>query len=342
MDNEKLTLSSIDNVVGPFTSEEHALIEEVLELLSSMEDDSHSYFINIIVEKMNRLFKLHSLALEMPPPVSHKVNSSLTLDFNHLIEDLNIINPHDFELRLPIRTIMGKALIDMEISFWAFLSYSLDQVCTATDIGQTLNHSVENFLCDRIFNKMTSELLVSVATNDQADPEIRKAAIKFLLTLWENASIRAMRNFAPLMESIWRARRQAKVVMGTMMGIREILDLLAHGATPHFLDFLSKNSENQEVIDAFREFIFGTTYEELRQKDKEQSVNGIVCVECEDTDFSGRLSDGSISPMERALGIYRFFTKRKMEAKGRMFTGTPGPKRTAEEYLLIYFIENKL
>ncbi|MBU1220814.1 hypothetical protein KKF34_08690 [Myxococcota bacterium] len=333
--------SAEDESVGPFTCIEYSTIEECLDILASCDVKSSDYLVKMVIEKMDQLFKIHALALQMPELGSEFEASTKDESFRLLINDLLKGNPEDFELKLPIRTIMGKALIDMEISFWGYLWYTL----SATDMEKSaseLSISIQNFLSDRIFNKMTAELLLSVCTNYDVEPVTRKEAVKYLLTLWEDTSLRAMRSFAPLMESIWRARSQAKIILGTMMGIREILDLLAHGATPHFLEFLSKNSENQDIIDAFREFIFGATYEELRLKDEIQKKDGVVCKECEDPECTGGIRVDYESPRESTLGIYRFFNKRRLEAVGRQITGLPGPKRTAEEYLLIYFIENKL
>ena len=37
--------------------------------------------------------------------------------------------------------------------------------------------------------------------------------------------------------------------------------------------------------------------------------------------------------------LYLFFVKRHLEAHARQIRNLPGPKRTAEEYVMVYFLE---
>ncbi len=328
--------------VGPFTMEEYELVEDVLEALASSEE-SFSVYVNVIVEKLNRILRFHALALDMPElgtamgAASTEENSR-----SHIFKEIMFSSPHDFELRLPGRTIFGKALIDLEISFWGFLSFAIERAFDHTRVGLTFLKSVEKHLSARVYNRMTAELLISVSTNVHIDRSTREKAVFYLARLWEDTTIQAMRNFAPLMESIWNARKEAKVVMGTMMGIQEMFDMQIHGATHYFLDFFAEHADDDEVRGAFREFLFGATYEELAGKDRERRKKGVVSTSGVDLEAIG-LSKGPDTTMrERALGIYRFFTKRKLEAQARLIANAPGPKRTAEELLLVYFIENNL
>ncbi|MBU1239162.1 hypothetical protein KJ865_05575, partial [Myxococcota bacterium] len=327
-----------------FTMEEYELVEDILEALASSDDDSYSVYVNVIVEKLNRILRFHALALDMPEPGSAMGGFAQNEEggLSGIFKEIVLFNPHDFELRLPSRTIFGKALIDLEISFWGFLSFGIERVFDHTEMGIGFLKSVEKHLSARVYNRMTAELLVSVATNGAVDRTIREKSVNYLARLWEDNTIHAMRNFAPLMESIWNARKEAKVVMGTMMGIQEMFDMQIHGATHYFLDFFAEHAEDEEVRGAFREFLFGATYEELAGKDRERRTKGVVTTSGMDLTSMGLRKGGDTTMREKALGIYRFFTKRKLEAQARFIAKAPGPKQTAEELLLIYFIENNL
>ncbi|MGM0596216.1 MAG: hypothetical protein ACQES9_04185 [Myxococcota bacterium] len=326
--------------VGPFTFEEFELVEDIMEVLSNTINPQNVIHISYITEKFNRIRRFHSLALDKSD--NHPEFKCEIYDDHDLIENLININPHDFELRLPTRTIFGKTLIDLEISFWGFIIYSLEILADENNekIIEHYNKKVSHHLSKRVYNRMTAELLTSVATNTNIKDTTRQQAIRYLITLWKKTAIEAMRNFAPLMESIWAARKKAKIVMGTMMGIQEMFDMQINGATPHFLNFIASHGENEEIQAAFREFLFGATYEELCRKDSIRKENGVIDSNSVISSFDNNKVNNST--LENALGIYRFFTKRKLEAKARQMSNSPGPKSTAEEFLLIYFLEKGL
>jgi len=326
--------------VGPFSIVEYELVEDILEALS-FESNVNSLYVNVIVQKLGKILKFHATALGMSNNSTNKIFSLNDTDFSGFVHELIDASPHDFELRLPTRTIFGKTLIDLQISFWGFLSFAVEKTFDSTEIGVSFINKVEKFMGEKVFNKMTADLLVSIATNPEVSKKTKQKAIVHLAKLWEENTIQAMHNFAPHMESIWNARKQAKIVMGTMMGIQEMFDMQIHGATHYFLDFFAEHADNEQVRGAFREFLFGATYEELVGKDRERKKKGVVSRD--NSLNSDALPKGNLdSSREQALGIYRFFTKRKLEASARMIAGSPGPKHTAEEFLLIYFIENNL
>ena len=324
--------------VGPFTSQEFSWILDVVDLLART--PGQEPLVSRICQKWNRILRFHALVLEMPEVDRTRLVGGNPLDTE--IDILGFAHLSDFDLRLPGRTIIGKALIDLEISFWGYLGASVEGRIADPDDRASLLHAIEGCLCGRIYNRMTAELLASVVSSPQVAEKHRRDAARFLLTLWEDAAIQALQNFAPLLESIWEARRKVRVTIGTLMGISEITSLLSLGATPHFVEFFAANFEETEITEAFQEFLFGTTYDELREKTQERDRIGLASTAGLDLDATGLPRDAMDSIQERSLGIYRFFKKRIQEARSRRVTGAAGPKRIAEEYLLLYFIEHQL
>lgn len=330
-------LSRHPDSIGPFTEDEFHLILDIEDILAH--DFRAGTWASRISRKWNRIMRFHALILEMPQAARNRLVDG---DLGSELDILGYAHLGDFDLRLPGRTILGKALIDLEISFWAFVSACVEESVTDAGDRNALLQKVERSLCGRIYNRMTAELLASVVSAPQAAEKHRRQAAALLLSLWEDAAVMAMRNFAPLLESIWDARRQVHVSMGTLMGISEISQLLQLGATPHFVEFFAGNFEETEIADAFQEFLFGITYEELLEKTREREQKGLASAKGLDLDATGLPRGPSNSLVERSLGIYRFFKKRIQEARGRRITGAAGPKRIAEEYLLLYFIEHRL
>jgi len=324
--------------VGPFTSEEFSLIMDVVDLLSHT--PGQESLVSRICRKWNRILRFHALVLEMPAVDRARLVGGDPLDIE--IDILGFAHLSDFDLRLPGRTIIGKALIDLEISFWGYVGASVENRIPDPDDRAGLLRSIEHCLCGRIYNRMTAELLASVVSSPQVAEKHRRDAARFLLTLWEDAAIQALQNFAPLLESIWEARRKVRVTIGTLMGISEITSLLSLGATPHFVEYFAANFEEVEITEAFQEFLFGTSYEELLEKTQERERIGLASMAGLDLDATGLPRGAMDSIQERSLGIYRFFKKRIQEARSRRVTGAAGPKRIAEEFLLLYFIEHQL
>lgn len=323
--------------VGPFTVNEFHLILDIEDILAW--EYQAGLWSSRIARKCNRIMRFHALVLEMPQVAR---NQLVDAELGSELDILGYAHLGDFDLRLPGRTILGKALIDLEISFWAFVAACVEE--TVRDVGDRtmLLEHVERSLCGRIYNRMTAELLASLVAASQVTEKHRRRAASFLLSLWEDTVVNAMRNFAPLLESIWNARRHVHVSIGTLMGISEISQLLQLGATPHFVTFFAENFEENEIAEAFQEFLFGITYEEIVEKTRERDQMGLASAQGLDLDATGLPRGPSNSLVERSLGIYRFFKKRIQEARSRRITGAAGPKRIAEEYLLLYFIEYQL
>ncbi len=324
--------------VGPFPANEFALIMDVLDLLAR--EPGQEELVSRICLKWTRILRFHALVLEMPEVDRNRLVSGEPLDAE--IDILGFAHLTDFDLRLPGRTIIGKTLIDLEISFWGFLSTAIEQRIHDPDDRTKRLAILERYLCGRIYNRMTAELLASTVSSSHVRERVRRKAAGFLLSLWEDAAIQAMRHFAPLLESIWEARRKSRVTFGTMMGIAEISSMLSLGATPHFVEFFADNFEETDIAEAFQEFLFGANIEEIGQKELERQRNGLASTAGLDLDASGLPKGSMDSLQERSLGIYRFFKKRIQEARSRRLTGAAGPKRIAEEYLLLYFIEHEL
>jgi len=324
--------------VGSFTPDEFGLILDVVDLLAQV--PGQDGLVSRICLKWNRIQRFHALVLEMPEVDRVRLAGGDPLDTD--IDILGVAHLSDFDLRLPGRTIIGKSLIDLEISFWGYLAAAVEgRIQDPVDRTELLSR-LERCLCHRIYNRMTAELLASVVSSPRVAEKHRRAAARFLLTLWEEAAIQAMRNFAPLLEGIWEARRQVRVTIGTLMGISEITSMLSLGATEHFIEFFAENFEETEISEAFSEFLFGTTTEELREKTLERERIGLASTAGLDLDATGLPRGAQDSLQERSLGIYRFFKKRIQEARSRRVTGAAGPKRIAEEYLILYFIEHQL
>ncbi len=342
--------------IGPYAEYEYNFINEVLEALFESESSHAADYINHIVYKRDRILRLHAVAVQLPNPLKEQRLGAEKRSFDTLVNRLSSSTPDEFELNLPGRTVMGRAMIDLLIYFWKLVGKAVENVLTDHPNYSSFVHGVEHALSNRIYNRMIADLLADVATNSEIAYETRRNGVRYLIRLWEDTSVEATsRNFAPLMESIWEARKKTKVVFGSMLGVHELFEMVRLGASSHFFEYFTQHSTNEEVVYAFKEFLFGVPYEVLKELEKEIEDKGLVDVPVRLDEHGFPVTDGSYmmepdmngssgndGAHELALRLYKFFKIRLIKAMGRRLTSSPGPKRTAEEFVLIYFLENNL
>jgi len=195
---------------------------------------------------------------------------------------------------------------------------------------------VDEYVSDSIATRATEEILKSIICREKAPEIVRERAAYLVLRLWHNASSKRLGDLIPILEATWGARRRARVQLGTLMGASEILNLLIEGCDSRFLDFLTRETCSEEEAAALREFLFGLSHEEL-QLLEEEALGGIISAdeimrradEKHQIDTSGLFQAG-----DEAERFFLFFMKRHLMATHREELDIPGPKQTAEEYVV--------
>ena len=123
------------------------------------------------------------------------------------------------------------------------------------------------------------------------------------------------------------------MVGGTLMGTHEVFSLLREGCDPAFVDYLVRDDPTEEEMEAFREFLFGATAEQLASwADHRQPST--VAGQPPGLRFSLLRPD----PQEPGARLYEFFRFRFLKSVARRLANLPGPKRTAEGYVMLAFL----
>ncbi len=123
------------------------------------------------------------------------------------------------------------------------------------------------------------------------------------------------------------------------MGVSEIFSLLGEGCDYRFLDYFGRKTCPKEEQQALEEFLFSMSkerIESLKHRMAESSTTVINPLESDEALDASYLDHHSLTDFVTRL--YLFFVKRHLEAMTRRVNGTPGPKRTAEEYVMIHFL----
>jgi hypothetical protein len=172
-------------------------------------------------------------------------------------------------------------------------------------------------------------------TSRSTKQELKRLAAQNLVALWEGRMRFATDRFCPLLRSAWAARTHAPRAFGTLMGASEIFSLLFAECDPKFVEWFTHHAGKSEQVQAFEEFLFDLPYESLERVRQRMAEEGKNVVGPQEVERMLGFHAGELRPL---LGdpkaLYSSYRRRRVKAQYRTSMGVPGPKRTAEGFLL--------
>ncbi len=311
---------------GPFDNEERACIAEATEALEACGNGETRAALAFVVEGISLLERQGALLNEFLV--------SCSISPKKLTERLLGSDPATFEILLPTSAFIARGLIMAEVNFYRELA----RLCRAhlpAERSQTLRPRLTRRVCECLYTRLAEEVLAHIASDDSVSLDARKKAVLALNEIWSRATYRVM-EFFPILEATWEARRQVRVTLGTLAGTQEVFSLLASGCDARFVDYFTRTRPSEEEQQAFREFLFGSSTESLDELEQRMRREGMQCATCEDIEGSGY--PNLFGTGDPALALYAFFLSRHVRAAARRLSHQPGPKRTAEEYVMLAYL----
>jgi hypothetical protein len=157
--------------------------------------------------------------------------------------------------------------------------------------------------------------------------------------LWEERLLIEVDDFAPVLESVWVARSKLLPVLGTMLGTHEVFRLFQEARDKRFLDYFGEDDVEEEQVLAFEEVLFGLSHEEIVRLRAHLTDEGRACISLDAARaLLGEASESWMPRQHGAQALYTSYKKRRVNAAHRASTGASGPKKTAEEYVMIAFL----
>jgi len=313
-----------------FDASEKVTVQEALEALGM----ANSPQLEVIIGALDRLAKAADI-VRTSPSVQRSFHGMLASS-ESLVELLCRLPDYDLDLHIPTKAVLGQAYLIAKINFFKGLGYALESALCSPELIERVQHEAGQ----SIYTKLAEELFLSIVTDPHGQPKVKARAARALFDVWENRLTAEIDDFAPVLEGVWVARNRVRPVMGTLRGTHEFLRLLAGTSDHTFFDHFTTDHVAEEEVQAFEEFLFGISHEEivkLRQHLEAQPTTGAISNE----DARGILgrSKESWVPLGGPQDFYSSYKKRKVKANYRVLTGAPGPKKTAEEYVMIAFLE---
>jgi len=264
-----------------------------------------------------------------------------TRDETSLIDHLCSMDGLSGDLVLPLKATLSRTHLLTKINFLrAFVkaTSALQDVPNATQ----MTHDLREEVAQAIYTLMAEELFLALLRKPDVTRRTKQRAADQLITVWDDAALE-IDDFAPLLESAWHARNRINSAYGTLLGATETFRLVTEDCSPDVLEFFGRDGMSADESAAFEEFLFNMTAEELaklRQAMQQQHVSAASPAWA--ADVLGR----QIEDLEHAkeidpMALYRSYQRRQLAADFRLMSGAPGPRRTAEGYLMVYLLDQQ-
>jgi hypothetical protein len=310
--------------------DERTLVVDALDVIEAVDPAEAA----MLAEILDRLRHAADLVRKTPPILAQRESRRVSLTSSEPLLDLLCEVPEwDLDLHLPVRVIFGQAYLVGKINFLKSLRYALDAVHAPTD----LRDRAELELGQSVYSKLAEELFISIATDTGGVRNAKVAAARALFKIWEDRLESEIDDFAPVLESVWYARNRVRPVVGTTLGTHEFFRVLRECSDTRFFEYFEGDVPDEQV-QAFEEFLFGLSFEQLASLREQMQKDNVSSVSSEQA-YAALGRPPSWAPKsDGPQALYTSYKKRRVKAQYRVLTASPGPRKTAEEFVMTAFL----
>jgi hypothetical protein len=263
-------------------------------------------------------------------------------DEQTLIDHLCEIDGLSGDLVLPLKATLSRTHLLTKINFLRGFVKATSSLHQDVPTAVKMTHDLREELAQSIYTLLAEELFLALLRKPDVSRNTKQRVADQLITVWDDAALE-IDDFAPLLESAWHARNRINAAYGTLLGATETFRLVTEDCSPDVLEFFGRDGMSADESAAFEEFLFNMTSEELatlRRAMQQQHVSAASPKWA--ADVLGR----QIEDLEHAheidpMALYRSYQRRQLAADFRMMSGAPGPRRTAEGYLMVYLLDQQ-
>ena len=240
----------------------------------------------------------------------------------------------DKTLQLPSKAILGKGLLVAKAhTLSSFSKY-------AKHMGPEFDKLYQAFDKETIlsmFSLLSEDVYMSLISDNTQPLEFRREWAYSLLLLWEHWNDQTIETAAPVLQSVWTARRKLAPAFGTMMGTSELL-LISMQMDDQWISFIKNKMGEPGVSQAMEEFLFGISYEQIKTLRQTLKESGIPAIGRDEVSkFLGEhvKADAGLDYRD----FYSMYTVRRDNARSRARMKVEGPKKTLEDYFIQFVTE---
>ncbi|MFP3043122.1 hypothetical protein LQZ19_15010 [Treponema primitia] len=248
-------------------------------------------------------------------------------DEEKLIESITSFSHPSHLLRSPTRVVAVR-------SYLVAKSHAFSMLAILVRDKPEFYVPVQRILFSIICTLMIEEVYFSCLGDASFPDHIRFRLADDLITLWDSGVDPRAIEHLPALEALWAARDAAPPCFGTMDGSSELIRVSTELGDDWY-KFLTSSISNDETLQALEEFLFGLSYEEIREVRSRLIRFGISAVDNDEVrSYLGSNPAYNVVNNEDPRSFYDFYVDRRDAAQLRRRMNAPGPKRTLEEIYL--------
>jgi hypothetical protein len=125
---------------------------------------------------------------------------------------------------------------------------------------------------------------------------------------------------------------------GALLGTGEYMALVKEDCPSQFLEFFTRDGVSEAEQQAFEEFLFNLTHEDLARLRAAMKREQRTVV---DSEFVARVLEferGVVPAVDDPEELYRSYRRRRTAVEYRRIARAPGPLRVAEAYLMVFVL----
>jgi len=330
-DKDEAPKDAIKTGIIVLTSQQEKLVNKLLDALRKNAPDR----IERIENRMKDIENLASAIAQFPSLLERTNMTSSVRTPQALIDSLiSYQEEGDTTLHMPSKAILGKGFLVAKIHTF----YSMSKL--AKNYAHFTDNEVKDYTDETIsmmFTLMAEDVYLNLIRDKTLSMDFRQQLALSLIILWEHRSDQTISDIAPVLQSVWSARRTLAPAFGTMMGTSELL-LVSIQMDEQWTAFIKKRLGDSEVSQAMEEFLFGLSYEQILKLRSILRERGITAIGRDEvSSYLGERVKTDISLDYR--DFYLLYTVRRDNARARQRLGLPGPKKTLEDHFIKFVME---
>lgn len=260
-------------------------------------------------------------------------------DEQTLMDHLCTLDGLSGDLALPLKATLSRTYLLTKINF---LRGFVKATAPIEDGKGSMAHDLREELAQSIYTLLAEELFLALLRKPDVSRRTKQRAADQLITVWDDAALE-IDDFAPLLESAWHARNRINSAYGTLLGATETFRLVTEDCSPDVIDFFGRDGMSADESAAFEEFLFNMTSEELGTLRRAMQQHHVTAAS---PAWAAEILGRQIEDLEHSheidpISLYRSYQRRQLAADFRLMSGAPGPRRTAEGYLMVYLLDQQ-
>ncbi|MCA8950462.1 MAG: hypothetical protein KDE27_13235 [Planctomycetes bacterium] len=319
----------------PLEPAELELVDRVLDALAADERAEARAAAGAIEEQLESLALFGQLLGRYPSPLDEQRLGPMRRGLDTLVDSLVATDQASFPFRAPTQALVGRAMNMAQINFLRLLWHVAGSL---PDPGEAkeLREVAAVRLRAAVHCRLVEEVLADIVTDAEIDRRLREQAVHSLAQLWANRLTWRVHTFFPILAETWEARQRVRVCGGTLGGCTEIFQLLTQGADAEFVELFADRAPGGQEEQAFREFLFGKSSEELDRLAERMAKEGLTSIE-----LDSRLGGDGASGRDAGSILFEFFRTRLVQCSARRIGHLDGPRHTAEGYVMLAWLARR-